>query len=121
MTLLLLAGLENLPEEPYEAANVDGANAWYVFTRITIPMLAPVLIVAVMIRALDALKVFEYVFAITRGGPGTATETLQYYIYKVGFGYYRLSEASAVAWTLVLLVMLVLIALLWRTMRGERK
>lgn len=121
MLLMLLAGLENLPEEPYEAAYVDGAGGWYALTRITIPLMSPVIIVAVLIRTLDALKVFEYVYAITRGGPGTATETLQYYVYKTGFGYYNLSKASAVAWTVVVVVMIGLVLLLWRTTRGENK
>jgi multiple sugar transport system permease protein len=76
MLLLLLAGLESLPQEPFEAARVDGAGAWMTFTQVTLPLLRPVIVVAVLIRALDALKVFEYVFAITQGGPGTATETI---------------------------------------------
>jgi multiple sugar transport system permease protein len=121
MLLMLLAGLENLPEEPYEAAYVDGAGNGYVLTKITIPLLSPVIIVAVLIRTLDALKVFEYVYAITRGGPGTATETLQYYVYKTGFGFYNLSKSSAIAWTLVILVMTVLVLLLWKSTRGEKK
>jgi multiple sugar transport system permease protein len=121
MVLMLLAGLESLPEDPYEAAYVDGANTWYVLTRITIPLMSPIIIVASLIRSLDALKVFEYVYAITRGGPGTATETLQFYIYKLGFGFYHLSEASAVAWTLVIFVLAILILFLWRTTRGEQR
>ncbi len=121
MMLMLLAGLESLPKEPFEAAYVEGASSWQVLTRITIPLLKPVIIVAVLIRSLDALKVFEYVYAITRGGPGTATETLQYYIYKVGFGFYRLSEAAASAWIVVLMVMLLVVVFLWRTARGESR
>jgi len=117
--LMLLAGLENLPEEPHEAAHVDGANAWQTLIRVTVPMMKPIILVAVLIRALDALKVFEYVYAITRGGPGAATETLQFFIYKIGFGYYRLSEAAAVSWTVVILVMAVLVLSLWRTTRGR--
>lgn len=121
MMLMLLAGLESLPKEPFEAAYVEGASSWQVLTRITIPLLKPVIIVGVLIRSLDALKVFEYVYAITRGGPGTATETLQYYIYKVGFGFYRLSEAAASAWIVVLMVMLLVVVFLWRTARGESR
>ncbi|MFD0828882.1 carbohydrate ABC transporter permease [Neobacillus sp. M.A.Huq-85] len=117
MVLMLLAGLESLPEEPFEAAYVDGANKWMAFWNITMPLMQPIIIVAVLIRALDGLKVFEYVYAITRGGPGNATETLQYHIYKLGFGYYRLSEASAVAWTVVVIVMLAIVIML----RGQRK
>ena len=64
MMLMLLAGLESLPKEPFEAAYVEGASSWQVLTRITIPLLKPVIIVGVLIRSLDALKVFEYVYAI---------------------------------------------------------
>ncbi|NHM32465.1 carbohydrate ABC transporter permease [Neobacillus terrae] len=120
MVLMLLAGLESLPEEPFEAAYVDGASKWKTFWNITLPLMQPIIIVAVLIRALDGLKVFEYVYAITRGGPGNATETLQYHIYKLGFGYYRLSEASAVAWTVVIIIMIVIIAMLRGQMKGEK-
>lgn len=119
--LMLLAGLESLPKEPFEAAQVEGANSWQILTKITIPLLKPVIIIAVLIRSLDALRVFEYVYVITAGGPGTATETLQYYVYKVGFGFYRLSEASASAWIIVLIIISTILLLLWLTSRGERK
>jgi multiple sugar transport system permease protein len=117
IVLMLLAGLESLPEEPFEAAYVDGANKWTAFWNITLPLMQPIIIVAVLIRALDGLKVFEYVYAITRGGPGNVTDTLQYHIYKLGFGYYRLSEASAVAWTVVVIVMFGIVMML----RGQKK
>ncbi|MET3696968.1 carbohydrate ABC transporter membrane protein 1 (CUT1 family) [Bacillus oleivorans] len=119
IVLMLIAGLQSLPEEPFEAAYVDGASKWTSFWTITLPLLKPVIIVAVLIRALDALKVFEYVYAITRGGPGNATETLQFYIQKVGFGYYRLSEASAIAWTVVVIVMVVIFVMLRTREKGE--
>lgn len=118
MLLLLLAGLESLPQEPFEAARVDGASVWMTFTRVTLPLLRPVIVVAVLIRSLDALKVFEYVFAITQGGPGTATETIQYHVYREGFLFYRLSEAAAMAWTLVAVVMVVIVVVFWRFTRS---
>lgn len=105
MVLLLLAGLESLPESPFEAAKIDGASAWYTFRRVTLPLLGPVIAVAVVMRSLDALKVFEYVFAITRGGPGTETETIQYYVYKVGISYSRVAQASAMSLILLVLVL----------------
>jgi multiple sugar transport system permease protein len=121
MLLLLLAGLESLPEQPFEAARVDGAGAWMTFTRVTLPLLGPVIVVAVLIRGLDALKVFEYVFAITQGGPGTATETIQYHVYREGFQFYRLSEAAAMSWTLVAVVMAIVVVLFWRFTRGQER
>lgn len=119
MFLLALAGLENLPREPLEAARVDGASAWFAFRRVTLPLLKPVLVIAVVIRGLDALRVFEYVFAITRGGPGTATETIQYHIWRVGFQFFRLGEGAAMAYTLVAVVLLVLVLLVRRMTRDS--
>jgi multiple sugar transport system permease protein len=115
MILLLLAGLESIPKQPLEAARVDGANSWYSFRRITLPMLSPVLVVAILLRGLDALKVFEYVFATTRGGPGTETKTIQFLAYQTGITYFRLSEASAMAFIL-LIVILAIIVILFRNL-----
>jgi multiple sugar transport system permease protein len=114
--LMMLAGLESLPKQPFEAARVDGASAWFTFRRVTLPMLRPAIVVAVVIRTLDALRVFEYVFAITRGGPGEATETIQFLIYRVGFQFFRLGEAAAMAYVLVAVVLL-LVAFLVRLNR----
>lgn len=111
MLLLLLAGLESLPPQPFEAAKVDGAGAWFTFRNVTLPLLRPVITVAVLIRGLDAFKVFEYVFAITRGGPGTATETLQYEVYRTGFSFFRLGEAAAMSFVLVAIVLFLIVPL----------
>ena len=110
MLLLLLAGLESLPQQPFEAARVDGASPWMTLTRVTLPLLRPIIVVAVLIRSLDALKVFEYVYAITQGGPGTATETIQLAIYREGFQFYR---------TLVVIVMAIVVVLFWRFTREQ--
>jgi multiple sugar transport system permease protein len=117
MVLLLLAGLESIPKQPIEAARVDGANRFYIFRRVTLPMLSPILIVAVLLRGLDALKVFEYVYATTRGGPGIETKTIQYLTYQTGISYYRLAEASAMACILLLIVMGVIVLLFRRLER----
>lgn len=117
MLLLLLAGLESLPPQPFEAARVDGAGTWFTFRNVTLPLLRPVIAVAVLIRGLDAFKVFEYVFAITRGGPGTATETLQYQVYRTGFSFFRLGEAAAMAFILVAIVLLLIVPLYRRVGR----
>jgi multiple sugar transport system permease protein len=121
MVLLLLAGLESIPKQPQEAAKVDGASAFYIFRRITLPLLVPVLSVAIMLRSLDALKVFEYVYATTRGGPGTQTETIQYFTYQTGIQFFRLGEASSMAFILLAIV-LPLIIILFRRLdrRAER-
>jgi len=111
MILMFLAGLESLPKAPFEAAKVDGAPAWMVFRYLTLPMLRPVVAVALIIRGLDAFKVFEYVYAITRGGPGNSTETILYLIYKTGFRFFRLGEAASIALVLVAITLALVIAL----------
>ena len=116
MLLMFLAGLEALPKTPFEAARVDGAGRWLTFCSITLPMLRPVIVVALIIRALDAFKVFEYVFAITRGGPGNSTETIMYYIYQTGFRFFRMGEAATASILLISLI-LVLVILLLRLLR----
>ncbi len=118
MVLLLLAGLESIPRQPLEAARVDGASAWYTFRRVVLPLLTPVLTVAVLLRSLDALKVFEYVYATTRGGPGTETETIQYFTYQTGIQFFRLGEASAVAFVLLAIVMTLIVILFRRLQRS---
>ncbi|GAA1217264.1 sugar ABC transporter permease [Rhodoglobus aureus] len=119
MVLLLLAGLESIPKQPLEAARVDGGSAWYVFRRVTFPLLSPVLVIAVLLRALDALKVFEYVFATTRGGPGTETQTIQYFTYQTGIQFFRLGEASSMAFVLLAIVLTLIILTFRRIERGR--
>lgn len=115
MVLMFLAGLESLPKSPFEAARIDGASAWLTFKSVTLPMLRPVITVAIIIRALDAFKVFEYVFAITRGGPGDATETIMYYIYQAGFRFFRMGEAAAAAFMLIAVILVLVVALVKAT------
>jgi len=111
MLLMFLAGLEALPKDPFEAARVDGASAWMTFWNLTLPLLKPVILIAIVIRALDAFKVFEYVWAITRGGPGDATETILFHIYKTGFRFFRMGEAAAMAFVLIAILLLLVVAL----------
>ncbi len=118
MLLLLLAGLESLPEEPFEAARVDGAQGWKMIWYITLPLMRPIILAAIVIRMLDAFKVYEYVYAITRGGPGEATETMQYFIYRTGFIYFRAGEAAAMSYTFIL-VITVMVIILFRILRGQ--
>jgi multiple sugar transport system permease protein len=120
MVLLLLAGLESIPREPLEAARVDGAGGWYVLRRVTLPLLAPVLVVAILLRCLDAMKVFEYVFATTRGGPGTETETLQYFVYQTGIQFFRLGSASSMAFVVLLLVLTIIIIVFRRLEKAKQ-
>lgn len=118
MLLLLLAGLESLPEEPFEAAQVDGAQGWKMIWYVTLPLMRPIILAAVVIRMLDAFKVYEYIYAITRGGPGETTETMQYYIYRTGFIYFRAGEAAAMSYTFILMITIMVI-ILFHILRGE--
>lgn len=120
MVLLLLAGLESIPKQPLEAARVDGAPPWYVFRRVILPLLRPVLAVAVLLRALDAMKVFEYVYATTKGGPGTETQTLQYYTYQTGVQFFRLGSAASMAFV-VLAVVLTAVVITFRMLERNRE
>ncbi|PLS18645.1 sugar ABC transporter permease [Bacillus sp. M6-12] len=105
ITLITLAGLSQIPGEYYEAAAVDGANSWQVFWKITFPLLLPTIFAAVLLRAIDAIKQFDLIYAMTQGGPGYATETLNIYGFVNGFQYFRLGYTSSI---LVLFFMIVL-------------
>ena len=104
MFLILLAGIQSLPQEPFEAARVDGAGPWNVFIHLTLPMLRPVIAVAILIRALDAFTVFDQVFVLTQGGPGTATEVATLMIYKTAFRFSQYGYGAAMAIAVLVLV-----------------
>jgi len=106
MMIVLLAGLQSLPPEVYEAARVDGASDWQLFRHVTFPMLAPVSITVILIRALEAFKLFDIVTVMTGGGPGTATEPVTLYAYLVGMKNGNLGYASAIAYSLLVMVII---------------
>lgn len=102
LTLVLIGGLASIPRETQEAAQVDGASGWRVFKDVTIPQLLPVLAVVIILKAIFSLKTFDLVFMLTNGGPGNATQTLSHYVYFNGFKYAEFGYASAVAWLMVI-------------------
>ena len=112
MALVMLAGLQALPQEPFEAALVDGASSWQIFRHVTLPLLAPTMLVALLIRLMDAFKTFDLVFVLTQGGPGMSTEILNYYTYRYGFKFFHLGYASALSWFLVVIVTIVSLILI---------
>lgn len=85
VTLLLMAGLQTIPMDLYGAARVDGASNWYIFKRITLPLLKPMILIVLIFRTLDAFRVFDVIYVLTGGGPGNSTETLSIYAYKTLF------------------------------------
>lgn len=104
MMIVLLAGLQALPPEVFESARVDGASSWQIFQHVTFPMLLPVSITVILIRALEAFKLFDIVQVMTGGGPGTATETVTMYAYQVAMKNGNLGYASAIAYALLIMV-----------------
>ncbi len=108
--LILLAGLQSLPVEPFEAARVDGASPWRIFVDHTLPMLRPVLAVAIVLRTIDAFGTFDQVFVLTHGGPGEATRLLSIYGYDAAFKFQQTGYAAALFATMGLLVLAVALA-----------
>ncbi len=95
MFLLILAGLISLPQEPFEAAAIDGATPRQVFVKVTLPLLKPIIIVAVLFRSIDAFKIFDKIFMLTSGGPGNATELISIYTYRLNFLFWHLGYGAA--------------------------
>lgn len=101
--LILLAGLQAIPEEPYEAALIDGSSAWQTFQYVTLPLLKPAILIALLLRTMDLLRVFDQIFILTEGGPGSATETISLYIYRTAFRFGDFGYAAAMSFVLLLL------------------
>lgn len=116
MALLLLAGLQNIPKSLYEAASIDGANKIQSFFRVTLPLLKPSILVALLFRTLDAFRVFDLIYVLTGGGPGGKTETLSIYAYKVMFGQTNFGYGSIVV--VLMFVCVALIAIIFVKLLG---
>ncbi|MBV8427632.1 MAG: sugar ABC transporter permease [Hyphomicrobiales bacterium] len=117
--LIVLGGLASLPREPYESAIIDGANAWHLFRHITLPLVWPYVMIAVMLRTIDALKVFDNIFVITQGGPGTASETMNIFLYLQAFQFYKLGYASALVVVFFIIIVLLSLLLLYARQRSK--
>jgi multiple sugar transport system permease protein len=102
--IFLMGGLALIPQELHEAATIDGANAWSRFWRITVPLLVPTILVTLLFRTMDALRVFDLVYGLTGGGPGTTTETLSSFAYKYYFSFVQFGQGSAYAMVTFVLV-----------------
>ncbi len=111
--LIVLGGLAALPTDPLESALIDGANTLQIFRDITLPMVLPFIMVAVVLRTIDALKSFDIIFTMTQGGPGTASETINIYLYLQAFAFFRIGHASAVVFVFFLIIVAFSLALLW--------
>ncbi len=107
MMIVLLAGLQAIPDELYEAARVDGANRWQIFTYMLVPLLRPVMIIVILIRIMDTFKIFDLVFLITFGGPGQASETVSFYNYLTGFRHFSMGYASSMAYFQLAIIVII--------------
>ena len=101
--LVLLAGLQAIPQEPYEAALIDGSSRWQTFRHVTLPLLKPAILIALLLRTMDLLRVFDQIFILTEGGPGFATETISLYIYRTAFRFFDFGYAAAMSFVLLAL------------------
>jgi multiple sugar transport system permease protein len=117
--LIVLGGLASLPTEPYESALIDGATPWQMFRRITFPLVLPFIMVATIIRTIDAVKSFDTIFVITLGGPGTASETINLYLYTQAFAFYQIGYASAMVVVFMVVIMALCLILLYLRQRAQ--
>ena len=117
--LVLLAGLQSIPQEPYEAAVIDGSSAWQTFRHITLPLLKPAILIALLLRTMDLLRVFDQIFILTQGGPGFSTETVSLYIYRTAFRFSDFGYAAAMSFVLLILTNIVSVGYIRLLQREE--
>jgi multiple sugar transport system permease protein len=117
--LIILAGLQTISDEVYEAASIDGATSWQKFRHVTLPLLWPALLLALLFRTIDALRVFDLVFVMTQGGPADATNVLQFYGYKKTFAEGMIGYGSTIAVTVFMISLILALAYL-RALKSER-
>lgn len=113
MVLIFLAGLRALPQEPYEAAMLDGASWWTTFRRITLPMMGKVIAVAILIRGIDLFRVFDYIFVMTSGGPGEATYTLSLYAWQQTFSFIKWGYGATLSLLMLAIVLVMANLFIW--------
>lgn len=115
--VIYLAGLQGIPQELYEAADIDGAGAWAKFRYLIFPLLTPTSFFLLVTGVIGSFKVFDIINVMTQGGPGTATTMLAYNVYRTGFVFYKMGYASAIAWVLMIIVALITLGQWW----GQRR
>ena len=118
VALMLLAGLQSLPDEPYEAAKIDGASSLQTFYYLTLPLLRPIILVVLLWRFIDTFRIFDVIYLLTAGGPARVTETVSIYVYRYGFQSFNLGVAAAASF-IMLVIMLLIAGLLARSINRE--
>jgi multiple sugar transport system permease protein len=119
VALILLAGIQSISPEITEAAELDGLTRFQYLRRIVLPLLTPIIVVVGLIRLIDALKTFDLIYIITRGGPGTATYTLPLHAYATGFASFLMGPSAATAWVVVIIVNICATIFLWLLFREQ--
>ncbi len=117
--LIVLGGLASLPTDPFEAAYMEGATRWQTLRYVTLPLLMPFIMVAAVVRLIDALKTFDTIYVITQGGPGTSSETINLYLYLQAFSFYQIGKASSVVVVFFILVVALSLLLFWLRERSK--
>jgi multiple sugar transport system permease protein len=102
--MILLAGVQSLPDEPFEAAKVDGASRWQVLRHVTLPLLRPAILVVLLIRTMDCFKEFDKVYIMTMGGPAGSTELASFEAFKMAFTFFDIGRGSALSWIILLII-----------------
>src|SRR6185312_17006945 len=119
--LLVLAGLVSVPSYLYEAAEIDRASWWRKFRTITFPYIRGLLLLALLFRTIEAFKLFDVVYLVTQGGPGTSTETIAVFVYRMAFQYFKTSQSSALAYILLFVVIVLTNLYLYFVNRRNRE
>ena len=122
VVLVLVSSMSGLPTEQFEASRVDGASGWQIFRYISLPLLKPAILVVLLIRIMDAFRVFDTIFMMTKGGPGSSTEVLSILIYLQAFPFFRMGYASAMSYVMMFIIdgiSTALIYLLYKTAKGD--
>jgi len=109
MFIIIFAGLKSLPRSPFESAQIDGASSWQTFWQVTVPMLKPVIVIAVLLRLIDAIRTYDTIYIITRGGPDFVTDVVSIYLQRVNFRFFDLGYGSALSWVTMLLILAVVL------------
>ena len=110
MFLILFAGVRSLPRSPFESAAIDGASRLQAFFLVTLPMLRPVIVLAVLLRAVDSVRTFDQIFMMTRGGPNLTTDLVSLYLQRVNFKFFDIGYGAALSWLFLILLMIAVIA-----------
>lgn len=120
VVFILAAGIQSLPIDLYKAARVDGASGWQIFREITLPLLRPVILVVLLLRIMDAFRVFDIIWTLTFGGPGNTTQLLSMMIYKSGLQFFQIGQASAMSWLFLLVIFCISIFFIRELQRKNR-